>query len=301
MGYVPINRPLHFPSKMVKATKPAAKPRKTARTEDSEEPDPTPKRSRTAPKTPVTVQEEESNVGQSPIPETTKKLYQEDQDLAPVQVLDRVQFLHDLHMRVRDQIIEANLKITYYANQKRVFAENFKVGELVRLSLDGVELNKFKFRPSKKLNPVWYGPYRITGRPSEISCELDLQDDCYIQNVFPMSKLKLASYEQLSNLRPTPLPPSEDEEGEFELEKILDHDEKRKMYYCKWKNYDEIYRSTWEPRAHLAEGKTRAQTKILDAYEKKHDLVALLSEGEAENVASCLLDQSKNRKRQRLV
>ena len=73
------------------------------------------------------------------------------------------------------------------------------------------------------------------------------------------------------------------------------------MYYCKWKNYDEIYRSTWEPRAHLVEGKTRAQTKILDAYEKKHDLVALLSEGEAENVASCLLDQSKNRKRQRLV
>eukprot|EP01050_Picozoa_sp_SAG11_P012400 SAG11_NODE_1375_length_5086_cov_98.730499_2_plen_267_part_00 len=224
-----------------------------------------------------------------------------DQDLAPVQVLGRVQFLHDLHMRVRDQIIEADLKITYYANQKRIFAENFKVGELVRLSLDGVELNKFKFRPSKKLNPVWYGPYRITGRPSEISCELDLQDDCYIQNVFPMSKLKLASDEQFSNLRPTPLPPVEDEEGEFELEKILDHDEKRKMYYCKWKNYDEIYRSTWEPRAHLAEGKTRAQTKILDAYEKKHDLVALLSEGEAENVASCLLDQSKNRKRQRLA
>eukprot|EP01050_Picozoa_sp_SAG11_P005312 SAG11_NODE_368_length_10082_cov_299.189622_6_plen_215_part_00 len=108
-----------------------------------------------------------------------------DQDLAPVQVLDRVQFLHDLHMRVRDQIIEADLNITYYANQKRVFAENFNVGELVRLSLDGVELNKFKFRPSKKLNPVWYGPYRITGRPSEISCELDLQDDCYIQNVLP--------------------------------------------------------------------------------------------------------------------
>eukprot|EP01050_Picozoa_sp_SAG11_P004517 SAG11_NODE_291_length_11180_cov_102.040155_8_plen_172_part_00 len=155
--------------------------------------------------------------------------------VAPVQVLDRVIFLHDLHMRVHDQIVEADLKITYYANQKRISAENFKVGELVRLSLDGVELNKFKFRPSKKLNPVWYGPYRITGRPSEISRELDLQDDCYIQNVFPMSKLKLASDEQFSNLRPTPLPPSEDEEGEFELEKILDHDEKREMYYCKWK------------------------------------------------------------------
>ena len=73
-----------------------------------------------------------------------------------------------------------------------------------------------------------------------------------------MSKLKLASDEQFSNLRPTPLPPSEDVEGEFELEKILDHDEKRKMYYCERENYDEIYRSTWEPRAHLAEGKTLA-------------------------------------------
>ena len=61
----------------------------------------------------------------------------------------------------------------------------------------------------------------------------DLQDDCYIQNVFPMSKLKLASDEQFSNLRPTPLPPAEDEEGEFELEKILDHDEKRKMLRVK--------------------------------------------------------------------
>eukprot|EP01050_Picozoa_sp_SAG11_P026858 SAG11_NODE_6586_length_1282_cov_10.895182_2_plen_232_part_01 len=105
-------------------------------------------------------------------------------------------------------------------------------------SLDGVELNKFKYRPSKKLTPIWYGPYRVIGRPSSISCELDLQDDCYITTVFPMSKLKLASDEQFSNLRPTPLPPSEDIEGEFELEKILDHDEKRKMYYCKWKNYD---------------------------------------------------------------
>eukprot|EP01050_Picozoa_sp_SAG11_P003245 SAG11_NODE_179_length_13323_cov_27.934286_6_plen_161_part_00 len=74
MGYVAVNRPLHFPSKMVKNTKPAAKPRKTARPRDDEEPDPTPKGTRTAPKSPVTIQEEESNLGQSPIPETTKKL-----------------------------------------------------------------------------------------------------------------------------------------------------------------------------------------------------------------------------------
>ncbi len=75
---------------------------------------------------------------------------------------------------------------------------------------------------------------------SPISCELDLQDDSYVHNVFPMSKLKLASDEQFSNLKPTPLPPNEKEEGMFELENILDHDVKRKMYYVKWKGYSEI-------------------------------------------------------------
>eukprot|EP01050_Picozoa_sp_SAG11_P052943 SAG11_NODE_30956_length_296_cov_0.654822_1_plen_33_part_01 len=28
------------------------------------------------------------------------------------------------------------------------------------------------------------------------------------------------------------------------VEKILDHDTKRDMFYCKWKNYSEIYGST---------------------------------------------------------
>eukprot|EP01050_Picozoa_sp_SAG11_P046661 SAG11_NODE_23989_length_379_cov_7.125000_1_plen_57_part_01 len=34
-----------------------------------------------------------------------------------------------------------------------------------------------------------------------VSCELDLQDDSYVHNVFPLSKLKLASDEQFSNLK----------------------------------------------------------------------------------------------------
>eukprot|EP01050_Picozoa_sp_SAG11_P005889 SAG11_NODE_432_length_9520_cov_102.527863_11_plen_310_part_00 len=221
-------------------------------------------------------------------------------DMAPVEVLERVKFLHDLHAVVRDAVSDAELKITMYANQRRRDAENFTVGTLVWLSLTCIELNKFRNRPCKKLNPLWYGPYRITGRPSPISCELDLQDDCYIHNVFPLSKLKLASDEQFSKLRPTPLPPGEEEEGEYELEKILDHDIKRNMYYCKWKGYDEIYRSTWEPRAHLAEGKTPAQTKLLDDYEKRHRLDASSSGGEAKSVVSRPLDQSKNRnKRQK--
>ena len=108
-----------------------------------------------------------------------------------------------------------------------------------------------------------------------------------------MSKLKLASDEQFSNLKPTPLPPNEKEEGMFELEKILDHDVKRKMYYVKWKGYSEIYDSTWEPREHL-EG-----TQILTDYEKRHNL-AILFQGGCKSVQPRLLDQSKTRKKRKI-
>ena len=57
---------------MKKTAKPATKTRKTPRPAAEEEPDPTPKRSRHLPKTPIEVSEED-NVGQSPVPETEKK------------------------------------------------------------------------------------------------------------------------------------------------------------------------------------------------------------------------------------
>ena len=46
-------------------------------------------------------------------------------DMAPVEVLERIKFLHDLHAVVRDAVSDAELKITMYANQKRRDAENF--------------------------------------------------------------------------------------------------------------------------------------------------------------------------------
>ena len=79
-----------------------------------------------------------------------------------------------------------------------------------------------------------------------------------------MARVKLASDEQFSNLRPTPLPNGEEEEGVYELEKILDHDTRRDMFYCKWKGFSEIYGSTWEPRAHIE----NTAGKLLDSYEK---------------------------------
>ena len=57
----------------------------------------------------------------------------------------------DMHSMVREAVREAELKISHYANQKRQHVEIFEVGTLVRLSLDGVNLNQFKFRSTPDL------------------------------------------------------------------------------------------------------------------------------------------------------
>ena len=74
---------------------------------------------------------------------------------------------------------------------------------MLSISLDGVEFNKFRQRPSKKLNPIWYGPFTVTGRPSSISVEVKIPPDSSIHNVFTLARVKLASDEQFSNLRPS--------------------------------------------------------------------------------------------------
>ena len=54
------------------------------------------------------------------------------------------------------------------------------------------------------------------------------------------------------------------------MERILDHywDHKTKSYYylVKWKGYNELFESRWEPRAHLEHG----AHEILTDYEAKH-------------------------------
>eukprot|EP01050_Picozoa_sp_SAG11_P027893 SAG11_NODE_7242_length_1173_cov_4.294227_2_plen_47_part_01 len=47
--------------------------------------------------------------------------------MAPVEVLERIKFLHDMHSMVREAVREAELKISHYANQKRQHVEIFEV------------------------------------------------------------------------------------------------------------------------------------------------------------------------------
>ena len=194
-------------------------------------------------------------------------------DDCPVDVLDRVKYLHDLRIAVMDKIIEAEKNYEHYYNLRRTRSSHIKVGDLVRLKLDHINLPIFKHRPSNKLNPIWYGPFRVIGQPTPVSYKIELPSNVHIHNTFHVSKLKLYTDRTFSKLNPVVIPTEVDSEQEYEVEKLLDHryDARTKQwrYLVQWKGYSPLFHSTWEPREHLSSAKV-----VLKAYEQRHGIVA---------------------------
>ena len=70
-------------------------------------------------------------------------------------------------------------------------ADTIKVGSLVRLNLDHINLELFR-NPRSKLNPLWFGPFRVTAQPSPVSSTLELPEDWKIYKTFHVSRLKVS-------------------------------------------------------------------------------------------------------------
>ena len=187
--------------------------------------------------------------------------------------MERLKFLDDMRSSVQDKVQQAVSAYEHYYNLQRNDDTRITVGSLVRLNLDHVELQLFKNR-ANKLNPIWYGPFRVIAQPSRVSFTLELPADCNIHDTHHVSKLKLATDKSFTNLthKKVHIPTNEEDDGDYEVERLLDHhwDHRTKSYYylVKWKAYSEIFESKWEPRAHLIEG----SRKLLKEYDAKHGI-----------------------------
>lgn len=103
---------------------------------------------------------------------------------------------------------------------------------------------------AEKLQPRFYGPYKVVKRVGEVAYELELPPNSKINNVFPISCLKKALGQHVA---PSQILPPLDEEGKLELlpERILGMREKRSRnkilneYLIKWKDLPEDD-ATWE-------------------------------------------------------
>ena len=76
-----------------------------------------------------------------------------------------------------------------YDNNRHV---ELKVGDLVLIDSDILNLDTEKRRPSRKLGARWVGPYKITKKLSNLTYEVDIHNSG-IHNVIQISRLKKIS------------------------------------------------------------------------------------------------------------
>ena len=104
-----------------------------------------------------------------------------------------------------------------YYDQKQIEAPTFNEGDLVML--DGRKLRKK--RPSKKLAPKKYGPFKILMKIGTRTYKLELQSRWRIHNVFHVSLLKPYIQNKLKERAQTQPEPEEiNGDLEYEVERI---------------------------------------------------------------------------------
>ena len=115
--------------------------------------------------------------------------------------VDKIAYMTNMRNVIRDKIYEAERNYVAYYDARRSDDKTIKVGSLVRLNLDHIKLNLFKKRESK-LNPLWYGPFRILAQPSPVSFTLQLPNDTRLHDSYlPRIKVKTCDRSSLFTTR----------------------------------------------------------------------------------------------------
>ena len=169
------------------------------------------------------------------------------------------------HQHVRDTLAETRMRMTTQADRRRR-TKNLRPGDQVYLDSTGINLDIYSERPSKKLNPLYCGPFEILERVGPVSYLLKLPaSHKNLHPVFHISKLRPISDSGFRGLRRTKLPTIPDQE--YEVERILDNRFKRdkEQFLVKWKYYPETD-STWEPIENLKNSKA-----IVNAFRREQD------------------------------
>ena len=163
----------------------------------------------------------------------------------------------------RDNIMKQNEAMAKYANKSRK-DHNFKVGHTVWLSTQNLSLEDGS--GTRKLNPKFCGPFKITEKINDVTFRLGLSEPMKarrIHDTFHVNLLKPFVSDQFGR-DPGPEPPIEFPDGhqEYEVEKILSHRKRHKktQYLVKWKGYPD-HENTWQNTSDLTHSR-----ELLDAY-----------------------------------
>jgi hypothetical protein len=152
------------------------------------------------------------------------------------------------------QVLKENLQTAQ--NQQKISVDRhrieriFEVGYLVFLRLQPYRQSSMKKNGAKKLNSIFYGPYRIMRRVGKVSYEIELPEGRNIHNVFHVYCLKKSVGQFISTSEDLP-PLDEDGQLDLVLEAFLDFREhklrSRVIRDCliRWRGLP-IEDATWE-------------------------------------------------------
>ena len=157
----------------------------------------------------------------------------------------RIQEAEKATQMARENIGKAQKRQKVHADKRRSEEPSFEIGDKVLLSTKNVTL---KNPSSKKLLPLWVGPFEIIERIGKVAYKLKLSAEMRMHNVFHVSLLK--AYRSDGNRIPPPIPEEIAGELEYEMEQVLSYDGRRKKFLVKWLGYGHE-NNTWEPETNL--------------------------------------------------
>jgi hypothetical protein len=173
--------------------------------------------------------------------------------------------------QARDALQASQLRHAKYANAKRR-DYTFRVGDKVWLSAKHLHLTKAE-NAKQKLQPRFYGPFKVIGVVSPVAYRLELPSTVKIHPVIHISHLKAYSdgstaFPQRPEYKPPPFPQVIEDEPYFSIEAFRKQrrNRGRLSFLVKWLGYGETENS-WLSADRLQEDMTPESYKeLLDAY-----------------------------------
>jgi len=180
-----------------------------------------------------------------------------------------VREMKERHEEARAVLVKSQEEMKRQTDRNRKEAEEYRVGDKVLISTKNFLMELMK-RVTKKLTEKFIGPYVVKKIVLENAVELELPVVLRIHLVVNVRRL-VKYQKQVERQKKIPLPPVEvDSEKEYEVEKILDRQERRgKMrYLMKWKGYT-VEENTWEGLENLKNIREKIEEFEKGRFEKE--------------------------------
>ena len=180
-----------------------------------------------------------------------------------------VKEMKERHEKARAALVKSQEEMKKQADRSRKEVEEYRVGNKVLISTKDFSAKLMK-RVTKKLTEKFIGPYVVKKIVSENAVELELLVLLRIHLVVNVRRI-VKYREQVEEQKKIPPPPVEVAgEKEYEVEEILDRQERREKtkYLVKWKEYM-VEENTWKGLENLKNAMKKVETFEKGRFEKE--------------------------------